>query len=177
MKKNSVPLTNVELASRIFDQYGEFIQSVIRFNVRDEALQDDLFQDFFLFFVSKPVPENIENIKGFLYKVVSNRIKDTFGSMSSYQIRIHKYAEMHEHVTNTRPDSILSESEEMNKMFALIERHLSPTEAQAVSFRYRNGYDNLKAAQKMGVKVKSVSRYVSIGLNKVRNVLIGEVPR
>ena len=63
------------------------------------------------------------------------------------------------------------ETEETSKMFELIERRLPPNEALAVRLRYRSNCSTGEAAKQMGVKPRSVSRYVSVGLKKFRSYL------
>ena len=60
--------------------------------------------------------------------------------------------------------------DEAKKMFELIERRLPPPQASALTLKYRNGYDTREVAERIGVKPRSVSRYVSVGLKKVVHV-------
>ena len=162
--------SNVDRARQIFEEHGDFIHSIIRFSVRNEALSEDLFQDLFLSLISKPMPEEVQNIRGFLYRVVSDSIKDAFRRIDRYQARIRRYAGYPERVTEYRPKNSLIEAEETKRMFELIEKNLPPKEALAVTLRYKNNCDTAKVAKKMGVQPRSVSRYVSAGLRKVRQV-------
>lgn len=164
--------SNVDRATEIFDEHGEFIRSVIDFNVKDEALSDDIFQDFFLFLVSKPIPQEVQNVKGFLYKVISDTIKDAFRRIGRYQKRIYGYAKHRGRIVANHPEDSLIEIEEMKKMFDVIERCLPRNEALAVTLRYRDNCDTAEVAEKMRVKPRSVSSYVSVGLKKIRHVLI-----
>ena len=160
-----------EWVGEIFAEYGSFIRSVIRFKIRNEAMCEDLFQDFFLFLIVNPIPQDIQNIKGFLYKAVSNRIVDAVRSTGRYQTRINRYAE---HQTNTLsdcPEKILIDLEETEKMFELLRENLPLNEALAVKLRYMDDYDTTEVAQKLKVDPRSVSRYVSVGLKKVRHAL------
>ena len=83
--KKSEALNNVIKAEKLFVEYGGFIRSTLSFNVKNETLSDDIFQDLFLFFVSKPIGEEVKNVKGFLYRVISDRIKDTIRRKIRYQ--------------------------------------------------------------------------------------------
>ncbi|MHC4792547.1 MAG: RNA polymerase sigma factor, partial [Planctomycetota bacterium] len=73
IKKDGVP-SNVNHAAKIFSEYGDFIRGVIRYQVGNDAQADDLFQDFFLSLVSRPVPADIQNIKKYLYRAITNDI-------------------------------------------------------------------------------------------------------
>ena len=109
----------VERAARVFEEYGDFIRSVIRFNVKDEALSEDLFQDLFLCLISKPLPQEVRNMRGFLYRVVSDKIKDAFRRIDSYRARVDKYAEQQKDFADHYPHNDLVEEEEMDRMFDL----------------------------------------------------------
>lgn len=160
--------TNVEHAAEVFEENGDFIRAVIRFHVKDEAEAEDLFQDLFLFLISKPIPEEVQNVKGFLHRVISGIAKEAFRRIERYQARIHRYAKRNLRTIKNRPEELLMEVEETKKMFELIKRRLPPPEALAVTSRYRDNCDTGEVAAKMGVKPRSVSRYVSAGLKKLR---------
>lgn len=164
-------LSNVDRAAWVFDKYGGFIRSMIRFHIKDEAEAEDLFQDLFLQLVARPIPCEIRNVRGFIYKLISDTAKDAFRRIDRYKTRIHKYTERNLHTSKNRPENNLMEVEEITKMFELIERHLPPKEARAVNLRYRENFDTLQVAEKMQVKPRSVSRYVSAGLKKMGDVL------
>ena len=159
-------------AARIFAEYGDFIRSVIRYRVADEAFVDDLFQDFFLALISNPLPRDIRNIKGYLYKAITRDLIDAARRVERYRTRIYRYAERGGRcTTENTPESALIQQEEMGRMFELIEKHLRRSEAQAVLLRYRNRYTIEEIAAKLGVNSRSVSRYISKGLSNVRQFL------
>ncbi|HUW17927.1 MAG TPA: sigma-70 family RNA polymerase sigma factor [Sedimentisphaerales bacterium] len=167
--KSGVP-TNVELATQVFAQYGHFIRSMIRFQVEDEAEAEDLFQDFFLYLIAKPVPPHIKNVRGFLCKVVSDRVRDALRGINRYRAQIQAYAKPNSPVSEDLPEDVLVEVEEARKMFELIERRLPTNEALAVTLRYRENHGLTEIAQKIGIKPRSASKYVSLGLKKIRCV-------
>jgi len=143
----------------------------LNFNVRNKALSDDLFQDLFLFFISKPIGEEVQNVKGFLYRVVSDKIKDALRRKNRYQLRINRYADYHLPNVESRPEDVLIEEEEIRKMFELIKKNLPSNEAFALKLRYKNNHDTKEIADKMRIKPRSVSRYISVGLKKMRQAL------
>ena len=148
-KKSNKMLSNVVLAEKLFVEYGGFIRSVLNFNTRNELLSDDLFQDLFLFFVSKPIGEEVQNVKGFLYRVVSDKIKDALRRRERYQSRINRYSEYHSRTVESCPENVLIEEEEVKKMFELINKRLPSNEALAVTLRYRSNHDTKEIADKM----------------------------
>lgn len=162
----------VDIAAKIFGEYGDFIHAIIRCKVRDETQTDDLFQDFFLSLVSRPPPPNIQSMKGYLYRAIINDIADSVRRVERYQIRIRRYAERLEYFrTEDSPENALIEAEEMDKMFKLIERRLPRIEAQAIFLRYRNNYKIKEVAKKMGIGSNTAWRYIYKGLRKIRQFL------
>lgn len=172
IKKEFVPLSNVERAAEIFSEYGDFILAVIRYQASNHALADDLFQDFFLFLVSKPIPQSIQNVKSYLYRAISNDIVDAARRVEKYQTRMHKYAEcLNYSINKSTPENAIIETEQINKMFKLIEGCLPHSEARAIALRYRHNYSIKEVAEEIHVNRRTVSRYISAGLSKVRQFL------
>ncbi len=169
--KNVNVLTNVEQAAEIFAEHGSFIRSTIAFKINNEALCEDLFQDVFLFLVAQPIPEGVQNIKGFLYKAIADRITDAVRNIGSYQARINRYSKRQTISTCAPPEEALIDLEETEKMFKLLQSRLYPKEVLALKLRYLDDYNRTEAAEKMAINPKSVSRYVSVGLKKVRQAL------
>lgn len=168
VKKSSAP-SNVDRAAEIFSKYGDFILAVIRYQVGNDVQADDLFQDFFLSLVSRPIPTGIQNIKSYLYRAITNDIVDAARRVQKYQARMHKYAECLDYSINKNTlENALIRKEEINKMFKLIEGRLPHSEARAITFRFRNNFNIKEVAKKMHVNNRTVSRYISVGLSKVR---------
>lgn len=168
-KKSDTP-TNVDIAGEVFAKYGSFIRSAIRFHVSDETEAEDLFQDLFLLLISKPIPREVRNMQGFLYKVISDMIRDAFRRIDRYQARMHTYARHNGRIIDKRPERTVMEMEEAKRMFELIERRLPRNHALALRLKYKENNHVTQIANKLGVKPKSVTRYVSVGLKKMRCV-------
>ncbi len=172
LPKGSKCRNNVGLAAEIFAEYGGFIHMVIFSQVKNKARIDDIFQDFFLSLVHKPVPQNVKNIKGYLYRAITNDIIDATRRVNRYSYHMHKYHEYPNHSINKKtPENAFINVEETNKMFGLIRRRLTNSQYQAMALRYRTDHSIKEVAEKMGVKSTSVSRYLSIGLKKIRQSL------
>jgi RNA polymerase sigma factor (sigma-70 family) len=171
IKETQNPSRNLAHVAEVFAEHGDFVRSIIRFHARNQVEREDLFQDFFLELISKPIPEDVQNVRGYIYNVVCDNIKDAFRRIERYQKRLHRYAEHHRHIIEDRPENKLIETEEIEKMFELICRHLPKKEAKATELRYRHNYNIRETAVKMGVQPKSVSRYLSAGAKKLRQVL------
>jgi len=159
-------------ASVIFEEHGDEIRATIQFLVSDRSKVDDIFQDVFLAIVDKPIPPDIQNPKGYLYRAIVNDIIDMARRTKSYRGRIQRYAECRKYsIINNDPDNIVIQAEEREKMIELIERQLPPREAEAVIKRYGNDISIGDAARKMHVNKRSFSRYLCLGLKKIRQFL------
>ena len=163
---------NVGPAAEVFAEHGDFIHMIIFSKVKNHTLADDIFQDFFLSLVYKPIPQNVKNIKGYLYRAIINDIIDAARRVERYSHHMHKFAEHFNHSINKRtPENAFLKIEETNKMFELLKERLTNSQSQAIDLRYRNHHSIKEVAEKMDVKSKSISRYISIGLRKIRQSL------
>lgn len=162
----------VERATEIFDLYGDSIRALILFHVNDETEVDDIFQDLFISLVRKPVPAGIQDVKGYLYKTVINDVLDASRRTKGYQSRLLRYAE---HLRYDRfedsPETIALRTEAMDKIFQLIEEQLPRHQAEAVLHRYKDGRTMQDAASKMNIRQRTLSRYLCMGLKKLRQLL------
>ncbi|MHC4790492.1 MAG: RNA polymerase sigma factor [Planctomycetota bacterium] len=172
LKEDSVPLGNVERAAEIFAEYGDFILAVIRYQVNNDDLSEDLFQDFFLSLASKPLPAGIKNVKSYLYRAITNDIVDAARRVENYQTLLHKYAcNLDFSINKSKPENALIDIEQINKLVGIIKGWLPHSEAQAMTLRYKYNHSIEEVAEKMNVSKRSVSRYLSAGLSKVRQIL------
>jgi RNA polymerase sigma-70 factor (ECF subfamily) len=171
-KKESVPPSSVARAAEIFSEYGDFIRAVIRYKIKNETVANDLLQDFFLSLVAKPVPHGVQNVRSYLYRAIINDIVDAARRAEKYKTRMKKYAEcLNYSINKNSPENALIEAEETCKMFKLIEGWLRRSEAEVISLRYRSNYNIEEVAKKINVDSRTVSRYISAGLSKIRQYL------
>jgi len=165
-------INNVDPASKVFAEHGDFIRAVIRSQVTNEAQADDIFQDFLLSLVCSPVPKSVKNIKGYLYRAITNDIIDATRRVERYRNHMHKYSKHLDRPINKRtPEDAFICVEETSKMFELIKGRLRNNEFQAITLRYKSYYSIKNVAKIMGVKCKSVREYTSRGLSKIRQSL------
>jgi RNA polymerase sigma factor (sigma-70 family) len=163
----------VELANKTIEKYGDFIRSIIFFNLGDHGKADDVFQDFYLSLINTPIPADIRRIKGYIHRAVTNDIIDAARKEKSYLARVCRCAEAFEKkiADYEDPQTIVGQGEEILEMFRLIERQLPFREAEAIVERFVEGSDIDEGAKKMGVNKRTFSRYICMGLKKIRDFL------
>jgi RNA polymerase sigma factor (sigma-70 family) len=161
------------MAYEVFAEHSSFIRAVISSRFKNEAQADDIFQNFFLSLIRKPVPEDVKDIKSYLYKAIINDIVDTARGVERYQALVHRYSEqLNFSINRIGPEDALSIREETDKVLDLMGRHLRRSEFQAITLRYGNYADINEVAGKMGVNSGTVRRYISVGLAKIRKLLM-----
>jgi len=164
---------NVRLASTVFADYGSFIRAVIRSQVGDQAHADDLYQDFFLALIQKPIPEDVKSIKAYLYKAIANDAVDVVRRTQTGRTLMRKYGKRpNNSINKCRPENALIEKEQMDIMFELISGRLPKSQTDAITLRYGHNHNITEVAKRMGVDVRTVSRYISVGLRKIRHLLM-----
>ena len=159
----------VGLAEEIFDRYGDEIRTIIHFNVKDKSRVEDIFQEFFVSIVRKPIPTDIQDIRAYLYRAVTNDVIDVSRQIKNHQDRIQRYAECHKYfVISEDPQDTAIQVENTKQMLKLIENHLPKREAEVVFQRFGRGFSTTDTAEKMNVDKRIVSRYLSAALKKMR---------
>jgi RNA polymerase sigma factor (sigma-70 family) len=162
----------VGLAAEVFDRYGDEIRAIIHFNVKDKSTADDIFQEFFVSIVRRPIPADIDDIKAYLYRVVTNDVIDTSRHTKNCQGHIERYVERRRYrIVQEDPEDVVIQAEEAEKMFRLIESRLPEREAEVVVQRFGNGLSTTDAAERMHVNKRSVSRYLSMAMKKMRRFI------
>jgi RNA polymerase sigma factor (sigma-70 family) len=163
----------VQAATAVFTEYGAFIRAVIRFQAAGKFDPEDLFQEFFLALVHKPMPLEVRNIKSFLYRAVINYVVDVARRQAGHERKIKKYTEQSRISINNRAarNAFIVEQENEDTAVAYMVRHLQVREAQAFILKYRDNCSIAEIAATMGVNKRTVSRYLSEGLKKLRKTI------
>jgi len=162
----------VAQAAVLFEEYGDEIRAVICFNVQDETKADDIFQEFFISLVRNPVPPGIDDIRSYLYRAVTNDVIDSSRQVRNHQDSIQKYAELRMYSASQEdPQNMAINTEETEKMFQLIESQLPKRESEAVVQRFGLGLSIADTAKKIRVDRRSVSRYLSVAVKKMREFM------
>ncbi len=164
--------TDVSTAAKIFSEHGDFIYQFICSKVNNKTQADDIFQDFFLSLAQRPIPQHVENIKGYLCTSITNDIVDVARKGKNYDNNMNKYCGNHNHSIHKRiPEKALIEAEETKKLFKFIKERLTSTQYQAMVLRYRDNLSFKEIAEEMTVKEESVRKYIYRGLSKIRQFL------
>ena len=162
----------VAAAAKVFEDYGGFIENVIRSNAWSEDQVADLSQDFFISLILNPLPEDLENVEAYLYKTIVNSILDANRRTRKYRCFMRTYAGLScDPVEQKTPHELLVRAEEAGRISKLMETRLPNGEARALALRYRKQYDAKEAAEEMGVNNKTFRAYVCEGLSRIRRLL------
>ncbi len=161
----------VQAASELFLRYGTFIRAVIRFQARNEFQEDDLFQQFFLSLVSRPMPANVENVKSYLYRAIANDIVDSARRKARRRRHFEKLAQEFRNSIHKRvPSHAILGEESDNAAFVCLTRQLCRREAEAVTLRYQDNRSISEIADLMGVDQRTVSHYLAAALRHLRRI-------
>jgi RNA polymerase sigma factor (sigma-70 family) len=146
---------------------------VIVHNLRDKNLADDIYQDYFLSLVSRPIPGDVKNVKHYIRASIQKDIVDAVRRVQRYKNLVQRFSQYQENNSQhmPKPENGLIKDEEVNRIFSQIEKHLARCEAEAIVFRYKNEYKTKEVAQKMGVKHKTAQTYIRKGLQKMRSFI------
>lgn len=160
----------VDWAARLFEEHQAFIRSTLQFFIKNTQEEEEIYQDLFVYFVRKPIPDEVLRVKAWLYRVILDRIRDRKRRQSRYHKRLQAYA-------LERPDrsdiaeAVPPDREQIAEVFELIKHHLTERQARAVLYKYQQQLDVEEIARRMEVDPRTVSRYVSVGLKKLRLLL------
>jgi RNA polymerase sigma factor (sigma-70 family) len=123
--------------------------------------------------IRRPVPADVRNVKSYLYRAVVHLILDSVRARDNYRRAVKKYAKKTGIPINNRfaGNALIEDTEERNATIAHLARHLQGREAQAFVLRYRDNFSIGEIATRMGVNARTVSRYLSESLKRLRETL------
>ncbi len=165
----------IRAVADIVTRHSGFIRGVIRFQNCRCIEEDDLFQEFFLMLIRKPVPPDVRCLRSYLYKAIVHHVVDLIRHQVSYRRNLKKYAEEVRISINNRPVANASKNGgHRDAALAYMVRHLREREAQAFMLKYRDNCSIGEIAVRMGVEKRTVSRYLSEGLKRLQRTLAVE---
>lgn len=158
---------NVEAAYEIFNEHGDFIRKIFNLKTKDPDLAEDLYQDFFLQIILKPIPKDIKNVKNYIFRMIINTIYAKLRTNERNKGHFEKYKQNSQTpINNLGLSSTYTIDGEL--YFDEIKKYLTPNELVAFSLRFKNNLNLGEISQKMGIKKDSVSHYISMGMSKLR---------
>jgi len=164
---------NVESTFRAFVEHNDFILAVIRAKLDHEDEVEDVYQDLFVSFVCKPIPSAVQNVRGYIYKAIAMKTAHAARRAQQYRALLHGYAEQRKFcATDSCAEKTMVDKEEATRALALVESgHLKRSESRAIALRYIGNNKVEDVARRMDVDTRSVSRYISIGVKRMRSLL------
>lgn len=167
---NKEQTVNLEKAKKVFEEYEDFIRNTIA--RQDPVNAEDLFHDFFLFISSKPVPDHIENVKGYLYRALKNDILDFFRQNTNYRARLHRYAHNHRtEALHNDPGEITALKNTTEYIFTTADQKLPPYLSRVFRLCFQDQYNIHEISEIIGVPPRAVSVYLCNALKQVRKHL------
>jgi RNA polymerase sigma factor (sigma-70 family) len=163
----------VAAAVKVFAEHGGFMRNVIRLRVRDASRREDVFQELFLRLVDQPVPPDVQNIRGYLYRAILRDVVDLAREQENASHHLKKYARKNRIFIYKSPsqNAIIEDTEDEHSVFACLTRPLRRREREVVTLRYRDNCSIAEIADRMGIGKRTVSRYLTSALRQIRKTL------
>ncbi|AQT68659.1 RNA polymerase sigma factor SigX [Anaerohalosphaera lusitana] len=157
-------------ADLIANQYGGFIYRVICSRVTDRSLVNDVYQDFYLSLVHKPVPPDVRKMESYLYRRIANHIADTYRKIKRHRDLLQNYSEFLK-IQGDEDTSSNDYCKEADRVLSKAKNCLSQREYDAIIMKYKQSCAVKDIARSMGVQRESASRYLYKGLRKIRKAV------
>lgn len=166
-------LLDPEAVYRIYTDNGLFIHQVIRFHLGNSPNVDDVFQSFFLRLLEKPIPKReVINERSYLYRMITNNIIDDVRRTRTYRNHISRYSNIQPHHKFVyEPANETIQEDKVNHIMHVIDNCLPAHMAATLKLRYEQNLSNAQIAGRLSVKRKTVIKYISDGLKKIRKIL------
>ena len=160
----------VEQAGEFFLQHGERIRAIVGYVAQDEDRADDLYQEFYLSLVKRPLPSDIKDMDNYLFTVLLNSARGQRRRDRQYRECVQKYAQDRgEPVAQCDIADVVARTDEVNRIFRVAKKVLGRREFEAVQLRYYEGQDNQDVGRQLGLKANTIARYLWSGIEKIRN--------
>lgn len=156
-------------ANEFFQRYESCIRSIIDYVARDQDGAEDLYQDFYLSIVKKPLPDGIEDVEGYLYRTLVNRVRGQRRKAVRYRESLRRYAGVQDDQTvqNDVAEDV-AKVEEANALLDVAQKVLGRREYEAIRMRYYEGHGRTDVGKRLGLKSNTISRYIWAGIEKLR---------
>jgi RNA polymerase sigma factor (sigma-70 family) len=156
--------------AEIFAEHGPVIRAIIRRHTRDPDEQDEMFQNLYLALIRSAKPCPTTNVLGYLDKVIRHDVIDAVRRRRRYEEALTRYADGLSARSASDPEEAAIRQEQWQQIWRYIES-LPDHEATAVIERLAHDRTTGETAAQMQIKERSVSRYLSAGLTRLRKTL------
>ena len=169
---SNIPPENIHSAAKIFLDYGSFIRKIINSSVKDSHLRNDIYQELFIAISQKPIPDGVNNMKGYLGRLVRNFATNSLRKIERYQRNVYQHnleAIRRNHWTSENIS--LSKYVEPMQIFELAESKLAAHQAKVILLKHQEKLKNAEVAKKLKIGKNTVNAYYSAGLRRLRAIL------
>jgi RNA polymerase sigma-70 factor (ECF subfamily) len=161
---------NIDDAAELFAVHGDFLLRIFQRNLPEQDAYD-LWQDLFLSLITNPLPRHIPNVRNYLYRAAVNDIVDFRRRSQRHTEKMGEYSYWFKpDQFDDSPEQHLIDIESLAEIFGQIEQNLPATIRQAILDKHKNNMNHRQIAEKMNVKQKTVNRYISVGIKKIREI-------
>jgi RNA polymerase sigma factor (sigma-70 family) len=160
------------LASAVISQHDGYIRAIVRYFAHNAFEEEELYQNLFLALMCDPNLPIVENVRSYLYRVIARDAVDAVRRATAERKRQKKFAEKAGFsVYSPPPDFALIRAEELDGVLKCADDQLKPREAAVVAMMYQDDCTVPEIARRMGVKERTVHRYLSAALGTLRRLL------
>lgn len=161
----------LEQAGKLFSVYGDLLLELFKRKLpEEEAL--DVYQTLFLKIARKGFPEDLNDVKGYLYRTAINAMNDYLRKEKTYRRKILESTNHNTFKSCANPAAEAMHRELVTKAFEEIRKSLSPSVNQVFILKYQQKLNHDEIAENMGISKGTVDRYLSVSTKLLR-----EIPR
>lgn len=165
----------IRMADAIFAEYGGFIRAVFRAQAGNRLDPEDLYQEFYFTLLRSPIPADVKNVQGYLYRAIVHHVINAARFQETYAHNIKKYAkEVRISINSEESEDAFIDEEQKHTVVIRLAQYLPGREAQAFVLKYRDNCSILEIATRMGINRRTVSRYLSESLRRLHRRLAAE---
>ncbi|MCF7974153.1 MAG: sigma-70 family RNA polymerase sigma factor [Phycisphaerae bacterium] len=166
----------VDCTYNLFAEHGPTLHAMILLHVNDKSLADDIYQDLFVYLVRKPLPKDLETPLTYLWRVVANDVKDAMRKDMCYRNMLKNYWSHFQigsdnHCKEKVLQFLLAKEKHHILERIILDSDLHLCETKALLEKLNHNSNIREIAERLGVKERTASHYLSTGLKKLRSLL------
>jgi RNA polymerase sigma factor (sigma-70 family) len=161
-----------QIASAVICQYDAYIRAIIRYFSHNVGEEEELYQSLFLVLMCDKRLPSVDNVKSYLYRIIARDAIDIARRSAAERKREKKFSENTQFpIYSEASDFALIKTEEVDRVLECAKHHLKHKEAEVIALMYKEGCAVPEIARRMGVKERTVHRYLSSALQTLRRLL------